>query len=315
MEKGWSDSELHCRGWLAQVCLLATLLQPQGLELWKSVFWQAQNPVHHAWGGSSPLVMGSWQGIWFCVGWMIWLTASRFASKLPFGNVVAALAVTLLAVFYSSMMIWFVAVMMFLAAMLIPAGSQETLAAEPIENPRPLQFAFTLVCGLLIWVGFSLSPFGSVILGGDADANRKILVTDAPVELRDHFANHPPQSNVFAPKHWTDFLQSGGSFSALANLDDAKSTDRINNDYGYVFRGGAQWKRILNRYAIGELVIDKNRQARLLSRVRRSPGTWRRVFEDSVSVVYRRTDKKKPVPVIPVSHGRTKKNVFGDYVE
>ena len=95
---------------------------------------------------------------------------------------------------------------------------------------------------------------------------------------------------VWTPKYWADQLQIlGEPTPVLANLNQALLTERIERDYQSIFYGGKNWKRLLRRYQIDDLVIDKENQTELMREIRTNSGKLEKVFEDHISVIYRRT--------------------------
>ncbi len=288
------DRELHHRTWLFEICLIATLLQPTGLGLWQAVFWSTNNPIVHALGGWSPVVVASWRGLWVVIAWLGWIAASRKTASVPLWNIGCAILVTVIVACFQSQIIWYITTMCFLAIALLPKPtklpSTPTPEASPGGDANPsLKFAFTLVCGLLIWVGFSLSPIGTMALGGKRRTPEQLYSANTPRGATQFLTENRPEKTVWTPKYWADHLQvTGAPTKVMANLNDALLTTRIEKDYQSIYYGGKNWQRLLRRYQIDDLVVDKENQTELMREIRNNAGQLEKVFEDEISLIYRR---------------------------
>lgn len=288
------DRELHHRTWLFEICLAATLLQPNGLELWQAVFWSSNNPIVHALGGWSPVAIASWRGLWIAIAWLGWIAASRKTNSVPLWNIASAILVTLIVACFQSQIIWFATMMCFLSVALLPKLAKDdptpTEAALPDDSANPsLKFAFTLVCGLFLWMGFSLSPIGTMAMGGKPRTPAQLFSGNTPRGATEYLKENRPEKTVWTPKYWADHLQVvGAPTQIMANLNDALLTPRIEKDYQSIYYGGKNWQRLLRRYQIDDLVVDKENQTELMREIRNNAGPMEKVFEDQISVIYRR---------------------------
>ncbi len=293
-----ADKELHHRTWLFELCLVATLIQPAGLGLWKAVFWSANNPIVHALGGWSPVAIASWRGAWIAIAWLGWIVASRKTHRIPYWNTACAIFVTVVVACFQSQIIWFATTMCLLSVSLLPqlanprfGNRRPAQSKEPQSNSNSsLKFAFTLVCGLLIWMAFTLSPIGSMAMAGKSRTTAQVFGSKTPLGATAYLKGNRPAKVVWTPKYWADHLQvEGEPTKVLANLNDAALTPRIEKDYQSIYYGGKNWQRLLRRYQIDDLVVDKENQTDLMRELRVDAGPFKKVFEDEISVVYRRT--------------------------
>lgn len=296
-----SDRELHHRTWLFEICLVATLLQPSGLGLWQAIFWSSNNPIVHGLGGWSPVTIASYRGLWIAIAWLGWIVASRRTSSIPTWNAAAAILVTLIVVCFETQIVWFATTMCFLVVALLPQPrpAKTTSSADANEIPSSantkdesnssLKFAFTLVCGLLIWMAFSLSPIGTMAMSGKTRSTAQLYGSSTPLGATEFLKENRPAKIVWAPKYWADHLQVVGEPTpVLANLNTALLTPRIEKDYQSIYYGGKNWKRLLRRYQIDDLIVDKENQTELMRELRVNAGGLEKVFEDPISVIYRR---------------------------
>lgn len=302
------DRELHHRTWLFELCLGATLLQPAGWELWQAVFWSSNNPVLHALGGWSPVVVASWRGFWIVAAWLGWIAATRKTSVVPLWNIASAIFVTAIVACFQSQITWFMTTMCFLSIALLPVPAKIRPSAPPERLPAeeanpPLKFAFTLVCGLLIWTGFSLSPIGTMVMGGKRRSPEQLYSSTTPLGATHFLTENRPGKTVWTPKYWADHFQVAGAIKeVMANSNDALLTSRIEKDYQSIYFGGKNWQRLLRRYQIDDLVVDKENQTELMREIRHNAGPMKKVFEDQISVIYRRItpslDSNQPSDVV-----------------
>lgn len=299
------DTELHHRTWLFEICLIATLLQPNGFGLWQSIFWSANNPIIHAFGGWSPVTIASWRGAWIALAWLGWIVASRKTTSIPLWNVGSAILMTLLVACFQSQIVWFATTMCFLTVALLPRITQRSVEAiretptQSTSNPS-LKFAFTLVCGLLIWIAFSLSPIGTMAMAGKPRTPEQLYGSNTPLGATAFLKEDRPEKVVWTPKYWADHLQvEGAPTQVFANLNEALLTPRIEKDYQSIYFGGQNWQRLLRRYQVDDLVVDKENQTDLMRELRVNSGPFEKIFEDELSVIYRRSSNPvQPQPIV-----------------
>ena len=304
-----SDRELHHRTWLFEICLVATLIQPSGLGFWQAMFWSSNNPIVHGLGGWSPVAIASYRGVWIAIAWLGWIVASRRTESVPLWNLAAAIFVTVIVACFETQIVWFATTMCFLAVALLPQGriaERASLAASKevksqknlTETSKPaLKFAFTLVCGLLVWIAFSLSPIGTMAMSGKQRSTSQLFGSNTPLGATQFLKENRPAKIVWTPKYWADHLQVAGEPTpVLANLNEALLTPRIEKDYQSIYYGGRNWQRLLRRYQIDDLVVDKENQTDLMRELRVDAGQLEKVFEDHLSVIYRRTASAMQAP-------------------
>ena len=315
------DREVHHRTWLFEICLIATLIQPSGLGFWQAIFWSSNNPIVHGLGGWSPVAIASYRGLWIAIAWLGWIVASRRTSSIPLWNVAAAILLTTIVACFETQIVWFATTMCFLAVALLPklnSEKQTSAARNEIKqfnpeatasqaNSKPaLKFAFTLVCGLLVWMAFSLSPIGTMAMSGKPRSTAQLFGSNTPLGATQFLTENRPAKIVWTPKYWADHLQVNGQPTpVMANLNEALLTPRIEKDYQSIYYGGKNWQRLLRRYQIDDLVVDKENQTDLMRELRVNSGQLEKVFEDHLCVVYRRNSKSMQTPTTQGSSTRS----------
>ena len=284
------DKELWRRTWLFELLLVLTLVQPLGWKLWQSMLWWPDNSLIMGFGGWSSLTVASWSGVTVAIVWAIWIACSRYTDRVPTWSILAAVCFSALVAVCQFTLVWFALVMLLAAFSMLPMPAVQTRTASSFtDENRPLRFGFTLVCGLMIWVAFSLSPLGTMALGGNETPTEKLFNRTSPLAAAKFLQENRPAGLVFAPSYWSDWLQTGDDLiPVFANSNYLIQPVRVNQDYTAIYSAESHWKRLLDRYAVTDLIVDKENQPDLARALRKAPGQWEKQFEDDISVVYRK---------------------------
>lgn len=248
--------------WLAQLCWFVTLINPWGFGVWAEAFSQIAHPPD----GSGPLVLASGLGAIVALSFAALACLLRISPQPICGGDALLFAVAaILAAINSHFVLTLVAVATIVCLPLtqgIFRGAGAARKAEPASTePRPLRFAFTLLSLLAIWIGFALSPISAAVLGGAPRALSR-AVDDPPLEVVSYFNEHPQPRFIFAPVVWSDWIAYAADDAPdlFATSDFDRLPQQAKFDYRRLVQGGAQWKRVLDRYAVDTLVIDKRTQ-------------------------------------------------------
>jgi hypothetical protein len=291
-----SDRELGRRFILLEIMTLLTLINPNVWRLHESLLWWPDNPILHSFGGYSPVLFASWTGAGVALIWIVWFFAGRTTRVSAWAFLVPVLATVMVAC-CEPFVIWFAPLTLLAAASLLPSTQMGTsresdpdanLRSDQTDQPQSLRFAFLLICGLFVWIGFSLSPISNPILGGNGLKESQILAKKSPVGLSKFLKSNRPQGLVWAPLYWGGWLQTKERpTEVFANSNYHRLPELSQRDYQRVFRGDKSWKKTMERYAITDLVIDKSRQPELQRSIRLDGGNWVKVFDDEMASVYR----------------------------
>lgn len=306
------DRELKFRFYLFEAMIVVTLVTPYGWNLWQALLWWPDNPILSKMGGWAPTSLASWQGAGIGIAWMIWFYAAKGSTKIPAWAILSAIVATIATACCELTMVWLAPMIMFAAMAMFRAWpkseSTTETKVEPIskfeDENRPLRFAFTLICGLFIWIGFSLSPISQPLLGGAERTLEKVASKDAPIAMAKFMKQYEPSKPntnspnrlarlVWAPEYWGDWMQTDERvIPVFANANLRTLPRQVQADYRKIYKGDGNWKRILDRYAVTDLVIDKKRQKELYRDVRVDRGVWYTVYQDNVALVMRRKESR-----------------------
>lgn len=297
-----AEPQVRHRIYLAELALAATLLNPYGVDRWLASVRLLPGNWGLAEGPHVPLVLWSLPGAVFTGVLLVAAVLLRVSPRslsgstilLFVGGAVAAAANT-------PWLLWFAPVA---AVLLLPHIAQATgilprEEAEPVptavegEEPQAttFQFAYTLICGLLIWTGFAISPMATPILGGKPRAPQQVHSAEVPLAVTAWLQQQSWQPKlVWAPTDWADYLANRQNVPVYAGSTLYALPFQVQNDYVLIARG-ENWQSLADRYAIDLIVASKTANRWLASNVRRVDGnTWQLVYEDDRAVVVRRVE-------------------------
>jgi hypothetical protein len=146
-----------------------------------------------------------------------------------------------------------------------------------------------LICGLLIWIAFSLTGLSRPLLGGNPPSPEQLYGSRAPLELAEHLRQNPISGPVFAPPWWNDWLvvHVQPPLAPLVTSHVGRVPRQIWLDYGRVLASEDGWQDVLDRYQINSLVADRSRQRSLVGLLRMAP-EWEVGFQDERAILFRR---------------------------
>jgi hypothetical protein len=298
---------------LTELCLLATLINPYGLELLTYNLTFAANPNLQNIIEWQPLVVLGIGGREFALSIVLLLILWR-VSRAP----VSATQVLLLALFSFAalkslrMIGWYAPVFAWVVMPHLsdlwsrwrPSSAASQAAVEPVavaaegepayQLPPGRSFHYTLICGLLIWVGFAFSPAGNLLLGGKPRTDDKLFdKQSSPLKVAEYLAKNPPQGQVFQPQHWGDWLVlrvPGIQPFMTSNIHLAP--EQVVADYERIASAQPGWARVLDRYHVTTLVLDKEAQPIIVQAMKQATD-WALAYEDDQAVVYVRRQPAK----------------------
>ncbi len=243
------DAQVRRWTFLTELALVATLLNPYGLDLWIYTIRFAGNSNLATVLEWQPLVVLGIGGREFAVSIILLLVIWRHSRRK-----IRPVEVLLLAVFGLAaiggvrMMGWYAAVYVVVLAphiaeilsRLLPvrreepsSSAAEQSAAEGVDQgelvlPPGHSFRYTLVALLLVWIAFAFSPVSQPVLKKKARTPRQLYGQETPIQLVTYLntaytAGEVPGGIVFGPQWWGDWLarQVHPSDEALAAAENA----------------------------------------------------------------------------------------------
>ena len=291
--------------WLTQLCAAATLLNPYGLSLWNLAATENLDSLLGSAADGKGLYLPSMQGATFLllVAAIVWSLVQSTKPRNAAEIVLIAVLFTA-AIVNASFVFWCVPVALLVIARhaSVSSGTDEApkrKSNKTGEESPTMLFAGTLCCGLMIWCGFALSTISWSVLGGKPRNVARALANAPLVEvggyLKDREAQnfeafgwtHQTNSFVWAPADWSDWLGWDSGVDVFVSSQLAQMPRKVQQDYWSVYQGDDDWNRILTRYAVDTLVVDKRNQVKLASEVMRH-SEWKLMLETSRSLTLQR---------------------------
>jgi len=293
----------NVRGWLyaLELGVLATLVNPYGIDLLLNTLWFSRNENLRDILEWQPMVILGVGGREFAVSLvllMLVIRHSRVRFPLAHGLMLGLFALS--ALFGIRMLTWYAAAFAFvivphLAGLLtrIRTSAADPARAPSGEDQPPLlartSLKISLICVLLAWIAFGLSPLSTPLLGGARRTTTQLYGESTPVELTAYLRTSPPEGQIFNPQWWGDWLIWDGppGLQAFVTSNVHLLPRQVWRDYMSIMQSEAGWMTILGRYRVNTVILDKN-QHRSQSNILRRSSDWRVVYQDKQAIVFRR---------------------------
>lgn len=260
------------------LALLATLVNPHGLGVWRYVAGLTGNAmIHQSVDEWQPPALDSFVGTAFLLSIpvVIWLLAR--ARGRPGWPLLLLLASTLLLGLMSTRgTLWW--------AMLVPvvlaAASTGAPARQP-QQPALLHSAF-----IVAFTGIAVLAMARWVPFRAPDPVPHHLLTDAPARITTNLqAVVRPGERIFAAQAWGSWIEWALPGNPVAvdsriELFPADTWDR----YADVSLGRERWSLVLEDWDVRVLAVSARQQPGLLERAVRSPA-WRLVYRDEAGAV------------------------------
>jgi len=326
------------RAWVlaAELGLLATLINPYGVDLWLNTLWFASNDNLATVLEWQPMVIPDVGGWGFAASVAILLVVWRHSRRrIPVAHVLLLLVFAVAAVLRIRMLGWYAPVFGLVIAPHVAelvgrrwprrleeraevasatAASDITSATDEEDGdgeettPLPVgrSWKYSLVCLLLVWCAFALSPISSSVLGSKPRTPQQVYDSSTPLALTEYLRNNPPQGQVFNPQQWGDWIVWDGppGIQPFVTSNIHLAPPNVWNDYLGMIQGQSNWQRSLSRYRIESAILDKSVPTPIISQFHRATD-WRKVYEDDQAIVYKyipiaaRSKAKPPAPSKP----------------
>lgn len=284
--------------WLTELGLLASLVNPQGIDLLIGVLRFGSNPNLSGVLEWQPLAWSGIGGRAVLLSWLLLGVVLRHSRRyVPASDVLLLLAFGGAALQGIRMLGWYAPIV---ALVVTPHLSEllrkAELRAPWLAGPRwwtvktPL---LTLAAFLGLWVVFAFSPLGTQVLGGPERAPERVFEqTSTPLGVADHLQKAPPEGLLLAPQWWADFLIHEAGRSAAPRRLATLVTSNIHLvprqvwlDYERISNARAGWRSALDRYRISTVVVDRVVQTRLLLALEQDE-QWVEDYRDRQAAVF-----------------------------
>jgi hypothetical protein len=292
---------------VAELGLLATLLNPYGIDLLISTVAFAGNSNLRDVLEWQPFVFGGPGSYEFIASWILAMVLLRYSRRgISLANVLALALFAGLTLAGNRMVGWFaltfgVVFMPLLDDLLGRFAWVRAVTAPPAEDEEvsrgfPLvarSWSYSLIALLLIWISFSLSPTSAPVLGAKPRKPAQLYGPDTPLKLTSFLQKNAIAGPVFCPQWWGDWLhRQSPAVQPFMTSNMHLAPRQVWGDYQRVNSLQAGWGSILARYAIEQIVVDKQAQPDLDRALRRDTA-WQPQYDDERAALF---VLRKPVP-------------------
>jgi hypothetical protein len=178
-----------------------------------------------------------------------------------------------------------------------PADRADGESPDEETKLTPAHFLPNLICVLLMWAAFALSPISQNLLSSKPRQPEQIFAKGTPLGVTAWLREHPPESMIFGPQWWSDWLCWDGppGTQVFTTTHIHLVPRRAWRDYMRIARGEEGWAESLDRYGVKLLVVDKELQRGFTRNVRRS-SNWTTVYEDDRAMILQRVERAAASP-------------------
>ena len=284
---------------ITEICCLTTLLQPEGFFVWTNLLQGDIGSLGPASIFHRPLTLLSWSGAGLSCLWLTALLLFRLSRSdvrsveillLCGGSAVLAVSAQ-----QSAVVVPFIVLALTRHATNVHQQWRKKQASNLISEqnankPQSMKFALSLTCLLLGWVSFALSPLSQPLLGGTGRSAEQMYGQGTPLALTAILQKQGDTSMAWAPAEWSDWLawKLGSDAKFFTGSHLGRFPAQVRRDYVAVYRGEFGWNKILDRYGVETLIINKRSQTELLREAKSQNSDWRAVYEDDQCVLLRR---------------------------
>ncbi len=282
---------------LTQLCGVAAILNPAGLEIYAEVLRVGSHPNISSMFEWAPMTLRMRQGQATAIACVLLLLVLRISPRrLRFEELAALIVTGTLALWSSRMVNWFAPVIA-ISLGVHGAAAWITLRHSKLSvMPAKRSGLWTVVSLGLCWIFFGFTALGTQTIHGKTADEKRSLSRATPVETARFLASAPqlPPGIAFAPAEWAGYLTNAGSpkFVPMVNLHVHVISPEIWSDYLRLLGGTPDWSGLLDRYGINLVILDKKRQALLASELGASLD-YERLYEDAQAVIFERKETVK----------------------
>jgi len=150
----------------------------------------------------------------------------------------------------------------------------------------PPKLLYSLICILVLWCCFAISPNGGHLLGSQPRPQERLYSPGTPRAITEYLRENPPLGLVYAPQWWSDWLAWAGppGLQTVVSTNIHLAPKLLWDGYMRASKGETYWDDLFNRWNVQTVVVDKSKQTKLTGEVRGS-GAWQVVYEDELGIV------------------------------
>jgi hypothetical protein len=284
---------------IAELSLVAALLNPYGLGLYTELLTFSSNPNLFDLLDWDPLTLKYGQGRAVAVSTFLLVMLYRLSPRrVSVAEVLLLAGLGVMALWAMRMVVWWA----------IPASYFTALHASAVWNKRLIRLQrngvkiaeprrsglWSVAAVASVWMGFALSPIGIYALHGKTP-DKAPVSADTPLGVVAYLSKQtePLKGQVFNSYEWGDFLGWAGprDMKLFVNTHVHLLPREIWQAYQTISLAGNGWDDQLDRYSVNTVIIDP-RQLKSLSTQLKADEKWNKVYEDGIAMIFVR---KKPI--------------------
>lgn len=279
---------------LIQVCAITVLFNPYGLDAYFETFRVAANPNIDSMYEWDALTLRTAQGQRVAAGTVLLLMALKMTPRRlrAFEFLVLALFGSL-ALWSQRMITWWAPAAAIITSVHVAAWVRSSHGIRRPTEPRTASGLWTVASLGLCWILFSFTNFGIQVVRGKTPEPAAMVSQQTPVAMVDwlNAQESLPAGLVYIPAEWAGYVMHDGptDIRSMVNLHVHVIPKEVWTDYLRLLSGPSDWSALLDRYRINLVVVDQERQPRLLEKLQSSE-EWRTEYMDRQSAVFARVE-------------------------
>lgn len=312
-EKGWcqrglrgvaADAAVRRWVWLSELALVASCLNPYGIQLVLYSAWFADHRQLQDLEAWQPLVLLKPGGLELLASLLLAILVFRVSRrKVPVADALLLAAFSFVFAGGVRMAWWYAAVF---GTVVTPHLAEIGIRwASPFVRPRRAtaeasgrpgfrlagrsSSTYTAMALGMLWICVALSPAWSSLVRGQPRPPERLYGDRTPWKLTHYLREQPPEGQVFHPHWWGDWLIWDGPPRLrpflTSNLHLAPR--KVWTEYRIIRETRTGWGNVMQRYGVRTAILDRNSQ-RTLHRYLRESDDWQVLYEDECGLVFGR---------------------------
>ncbi|MEQ9407854.1 MAG: hypothetical protein RIK87_09000 [Fuerstiella sp.] len=282
---------------LILLCALATLINPNGIRVYREILTIGRHPNIATMFEWDPLSLHMKQGKAAAVATGLLLVSMLLSRRRCRPE--QLLAVVLfggLTVWSSRMINWFAPVAAVFFGIHAAAVWRSWRGQPKFNRSHRRSMAFTVVSVVAPAIALLLTPLGRQTITWQPPPVPSLLSTQTPVALGDFLSQRatPVPGLTFVPAEWAGYLMyvAGDRLQPMVNVHVHLIPVSVWSDYMRLMHGPPDWRTLLDRYNINMVIADRSRHGRLIRRLQNSTA-FERQYEDPRAVLFVRSQQAR----------------------
>lgn len=277
---------------LLELSAVAVLLNPYGLQIYAAVLDVSNNPNMQGLIEWDPLTLRSNQGQALAFATVVLMFLYRWSPRrVQSFEVLSLLVFSGLTLYYSRFMIWLAPLVAYSMVLHGNAVLKEDRKQKALASPEPPKSLYTVVCLVLLWIMFALTPFTSHVIHGRDVELSKAAGPLTPIKATEYLkekaeANALPPGLIFHSYQWGDYLLWAGPKNVPVFVSSHVQfvPNAVWSHYFEMANGNAGYEQLLDRYGINIVMLSRSMHEDTIEQLQRD-GVWLTDYQDERAVI------------------------------